>query len=131
MFVKDYYDVLNSSRREHLASYYVKDGATPSGKALPTIIYNGNVIPGAQAMQDLYEKEMPKTRYEAQSYDAQVMNPGSTAAGASEADIKSGRAMTILVSISGYVKYGELRSAVTRGFSETFILVPNPDQKAQ
>lgn len=35
--------------------------------------------------------------------------------------------MTILVTVSGYVKYGEARLAATRGFSEIFVLIPNPD----
>lgn len=34
--------------------------------------------------------------------------------------------MTILVAVSGYVKYGNTKEVKPRGFSETFILVPNP-----
>jgi len=28
--------------------------------------------------------------------------------------------------VSGYVKFGELRDAEMRGFSETFVLIPTP-----
>lgn len=35
--------------------------------------------------------------------------------------------MTILVTVSGYAKYGDLRDAPMRGFSENFVLIPNPE----
>lgn len=97
------------------------------GKALPSIVYNGNVIPSASAMEQLYQEQMPKTRYEAQSYDCHVLNPDYGLGGSPAADVRSGRTMSILLTVSGFVKYGELKSAAPRGFNETFVLVPNHD----
>ncbi|MCJ1453373.1 hypothetical protein MMC28_003720 [Mycoblastus sanguinarius] len=99
----------------------------PDGKPLPVIVYNGNIIPDPKSMQTLFQEEMPETRYEVQSYDAQVLNPHYVAEGTKEtAKPSSGKSMTILVAVSGYVKYGEPRGATMRGFSENFILIPNP-----
>lgn len=36
--------------------------------------------------------------------------------------------MSLMLLVSGYVKYGESREAAMRGFAETFVLVPNPEQ---
>jgi NTF2-related export protein 1/2 len=35
--------------------------------------------------------------------------------------------MSILVSVSGYVRYGEGKDLPMRGFSENFVLVPGED----
>ena len=97
----------------------------PDGKVLPAIVYNGNVISDAPAMQKLHQEQMPHTYYEVQSYDCHVLNPEYTENGAQVTTSGSGKNMSILVIVSGYVKYGESRSSDPRGFSETFVLVPN------
>lgn len=55
---------------------------------------------------------MPKTVFEAQSYDAQPMM----------ADGKGGTSIVLIV--SGQVVVGEGQDKRTRGFSESFVLVP-------
>ena len=99
----------------------------PDGKPLPAIVYNGNIFPSAIALQTMLETTGP-ARYEVQSYDCQVLNPNSVVADTQDNHKAgaSGKNMTLLVVISGYVKYGEPREADMRGFSETFVLVPNP-----
>jgi NTF2-related export protein 1/2 len=70
---------------------------------------------------------MPKSHYEAQSFDCHVLNPNYNI-GASDADLgpdPTGRKMSILLVVSGYVKYGEARDAKMRGFTENFVLIPN------
>jgi NTF2-related export protein 1/2 len=99
----------------------------PDGKPLPVIVYNGNIIPDPTSMQSLFEEQMPEARYEVQNYDCQVLNPHYVAEGAQGSDPASGKNMTILVTVSGYVKYGEVRTAAMRGFSESIVLIPNPD----
>ena len=47
----------------------------PDGKPLPAILFNGNIIPDASAMQIMFQQQMPPTCYEVQSYDCQVLNP--------------------------------------------------------
>lgn len=99
----------------------------PDGTHLPSIVLNGNVISSAAQMQTMFEKEMPVARYEVQSFDCQVMNPNYIPENSKGTVSPSGKNMTILVIVSGYVKYGESRAAPTKGFSENFVLVPNPD----
>ena len=99
----------------------------PDGKPLPTITYNGNVIASAADMQKMFQDRIPATRYEVQSFDCQVINPNYIAANSEAAISTTGKNMTILVSVSGFVKYGGNRDAPTRGFSESFVLVPNHD----
>ncbi|KAI4182091.1 MAG: hypothetical protein L6R41_006202 [Letrouitia leprolyta] len=98
----------------------------PGGKALPSISFNGNQIPNAEAMQTMFQQQMPPSRYEVQCYDCHVINPNYIPEGASSGPAETKKNMTILVAVSGYVKYGDLKEAKPRGFSESFILVPNP-----
>lgn len=98
----------------------------PGGKPLPTISFNGNQIPDALAMQTMFEQQMPQSHYQVQCYDCHVVNPNYIAEGTQGWPAKTGKNMTILVAVSGYVKYGDPKEAKPRAFSETFLLVPNP-----
>jgi NTF2-related export protein 1/2 len=98
----------------------------PDGKSLPIIVFNGNSIPDAVAMQKMFEKQMPPAKYQVQCYDCQVINPNYVANNTQSGVSTSGKNMSILVSVSGYVKFGEPRGAKLNGFSETFVLIPNP-----
>lgn len=102
----------------------------PDGKPLPAIIFNGNVIPDAAEFQNMFEKQMPPAHYEVQSYDCHVLNPNYTADGFEASPEGSGKNMTILLTVSGYVKFGELKDAEMKGFSETFVLIPTSDTTA-
>ena len=99
----------------------------PDGKPLPAIVYNGNVIPDAVTFQNMFQQDMPAVHYEVQSYDCHVLNPNYIVDGIQGVDAASGKNMTILVAVSGYVKFGGSRDATARGFSENFVLVPNHD----
>ena len=125
LFVDTYYLALSSSRAD-IASFYMPASAMPDGKPLPVIVYNGNIIPDPTAMQTLFQEQMPQARYEIQDYDCQVLNPHYVAEGTQGSSPASGKNMTILVTVSGLVKFGEPRGATSRGFSENFVLIPNP-----
>ena len=125
-FVEAYYTALRSSRAT-LSSFYSAPSAMPDGKPLPAIVFNGNVIPDAAEFQNMFEKQMPPAHYEVQSYDCHLLNPNYTADGLDPSSGGSGKNMTILLSVSGYVKFGELKDAEMKGFSETFVLIPTPD----
>ena len=125
LFVDTYYLALNSSRAD-IASFYMPASAMPDGKPLPVIVFNGNVIADPTVMQTMFLEQMPQARYEIQDYDCQVVNPHYVAEGTQSSSPESGKNMTILVTVSGQVKFGEHRPATTRGFSETFVLIPNP-----
>ncbi len=77
-------------------------------------------------MQALFQEQMPEARYEVQDYDCHVLNPHYVAEGQPGHSPASGRNMTILITVSGYVKYGDVRAATMRGFSESIVLIPNP-----
>ena len=98
----------------------------PDGKSLPLIVFNGNVIPDASSFQMLFEKQMPNAHYDVQSYDCHALNPSYPTASGDTAPA-AGRNMSVLVSASGYVRYGQARDGAMRGFSESVILVPNTD----
>ncbi|KAI9814914.1 MAG: hypothetical protein M1832_005642 [Thelocarpon impressellum] len=124
-FVESYYHVLQSSRST-LSSFYVPAASMPDGKALPSIVFNGNVIPDALSFQTLFEKQMPQARYEVQCYDCHVLNVNYPTP-PSDRSAPPGRNMSILVSVSGYARYGDSRDGPNRGFSESIILVPNTE----
>ena len=99
----------------------------PDGKSLPIIVWNGNIVPNATSLQKMFEDSMPRTRYEVQNYDCHVINPNYIAEGIQLGDAATRKNMTLLVTVSGFVKYGTERSAPAQGFSENLVLVPNSD----
>ncbi|KAI9882130.1 MAG: hypothetical protein M1823_006122 [Watsoniomyces obsoletus] len=152
-FVESYYPALQSSRAT-LTTFYLPSSSSPSTTANatsikgnttsstgggPTIVINGNVIPDAHSLQTIFEQQMPQARYEVQSYDCHVLNPEyvigggttststtGTATGGSSGSTKDNKNMSIILTVSGYVRYGEATNAAMRGFSENFVLVPHP-----
>lgn len=73
--------------------------------------------------------QMPAAHYEVQSFDCQIINrayPTVTAAGVKAPNQMTVKDMSVLLMVSGHVRYGESRDQPQRGFSETFVLVPNP-----
>ncbi|KAJ5934801.1 hypothetical protein N7466_004348 [Penicillium verhagenii] len=118
--VQTFYGALTSNR-ETIASFY---DPAPS-----KILFNGNTVADGAAVQDIFVNQMPHAHYEAQSYDCQVINrayPTVTASGLKPTTEMTVKDMSILVIVSGHVRYGENRDQPQRGFSETFVLVPNP-----
>lgn len=74
------------------------------------------------AAQEIFKNELGEVHFEIQSYDCQIVNRAfPTAKPASQMTAKD---MSVLVLVSGNVRYGD-RDRPQRGFSETFILVPN------
>lgn len=122
-FVKSFYPALQSNRKT-LSSYYAD--------SIGTILLNGNQIANGAAVQQIFEKDMPPTHYEISSYDCQMLNPNynpasATLAGSGAAESKGSGPLNIsmLLTVSGSVRYGESRDLPNRVFSETFVLVPN------
>jgi NTF2-related export protein 1/2 len=93
--------------RPTLEAYYHPNAA---------IAWNGNAITGGAAFSSFFAT-MPKSFYDAQSYDAHPL-------------ISDGMGnCSVMLSVSGAVKYGE--SKEQRGFSETFVLKPVSGQPAK
>ena len=118
-FVEGYYTALNGSRHQ-VASFYVpkSTGARP----MPHISYNGNLYNDASAFQERFQ-EMPYTHFEAQSVNAHVLNRDMGLSLHSKQDAHQNVSLT--VQVSGYVRLEERKEGPMRGFSDSFVLVPN------
>ncbi|KAL4869447.1 hypothetical protein BDV12DRAFT_81878 [Aspergillus spectabilis] len=115
-FVQSFYPALESNRPV-ISSFY----SIPAS----TILFNGNAVADGSAVQDIFVNQMPQTRYEVQSVDCQIINKQyPTPTTGRQPDPR--KDISILVIVSGYVRFGESRDLPQRGFSETFVLVPNP-----
>jgi NTF2-related export protein 1/2 len=100
------------------------------GKPIPTILFNGNILQNGNSVQEMFENEMPATRYDAQSIDCHVLNPHFVPEGA-QVTRSAASTMTILVTVSGAVRFSEDRNDPERQFSETFVLVPNQERSSR
>jgi len=124
-FVDHYYLALNGTRST-IKSFYVPTVTHAAGRGLPSISYNGELIQDAGAFQERYEKEMPWTHFEPQSVNVHVMNPSLTADAKTKRDAE--RNMSMVVQVSGYVRIAERKDGPMRGFSDSFVLVPNKEE---
>lgn len=129
-FVEDFYPALDNTNnaREKIASFYVPATTMTDGKSLPVILFNGNIIEGPTAMQTMFREKMPESHYEIQDYDCHVLNPHYVPPDADQPNAETGKNMVILVTVSGHVRYGDVKSTpnLSRGFCENIVLVPNP-----
>jgi NTF2-related export protein 1/2 len=125
-FTDAFYTALNGSRNQ-LASFYVPAIIQPSGRGLPHISYNGEVTNDAAAFADKFAKEMPWTHYEPQSLDVHVLNRALLPVeGKSKKELE--RNMSLTVQVSGYVRLYERKDGPMKGFSDSFVLVPNKEE---
>jgi NTF2-related export protein 1/2 len=125
-FVDRYYTGLsNAKERATLASFYIQP--SPLNPIPADITLNGNIIPSPVDLQNLFLTTIGAAHYVAQSFDCHVLNPDYNI-GADDASLApnvTGKKMSLALVVSGYVKYGELKEAKMRGFTENFVLVPN------
>jgi len=96
---------------------------------VPVINFNGSMIADATALQTMFE-ELPSTRYETHSIDCQVIQTNMLVEGRTEAEAVKGKNMSILVVVTGSVGIGARTGSETKGFSDTFVLVPNSEVRA-
>lgn len=118
-FADVYYQALQASRNT-IADYYVVNETLPDGKTVPMITWNGNAMHDAATFQKMFENDMPYTHYDVQSLDCHVLNPSYSA----EVNDPE-KNVSIVVMASGYVRLEEPREGPMKGFSDTFVLVPN------
>jgi len=128
-FVQSYYPALNTPNgQKRLTEYYIKPTLEQPTEA--DISLNGNILSSPADLQATFENQVQKCLYEAQSFDCQVINTNYNV-GIDERYIapdKDGKKMSIMVMVSGSVKYyKDGVEGETRGFTETFLLVPNPE----
>ncbi|OJD32398.1 nuclear transport factor 2 domain-containing protein [Diplodia corticola] len=148
-FADAYYTALQAARHT-LATFYTPAATLPDGKSVPAIAWNGNVYGSGPAFRDAFRDAMPAYSYfEVQSLDAQVLDPNPppppppTAAAEADAMANGGGGGgggggqqqhrdqpeelvgSVLVVVNGFARLEEKKDGPQRGFSETFVLVPN------
>lgn len=125
-FVDGFYTALNASRNQ-IKSFYVPTTTAAGGRGLPHISFNGELLQGASAFQERFEKQMPWTHFEPQSVNVHVMNPNMDS---SDRKMKKDAEanMSLTVQVSGYVRLIERKEGPMRGFSDSFVLVPNKEE---
>ncbi|KAG0645348.1 hypothetical protein D0Z07_9006 [Hyphodiscus hymeniophilus] len=127
-FVESYYRTINNpQQRSKLTSFYIKP--TPTLPLQADITLNGNTISDPSELQSFFENQVAQTNYEVGSFDCQVINTNYNV-GVREGQLapdKDGKKMSILVMISGGVRYWKKEGveSETRGFTENVVLVPN------
>ncbi|KAI9750567.1 MAG: hypothetical protein M4579_006417 [Chaenotheca gracillima] len=125
-FVEGYYPAL-MTRRSAISSYYESPTKAADGRISPVIIFNGNTFEEPKDIQELFDKKMQRVHYDIQSYDCHIVNPNYTLPESKDRPAGAGRNMSILISVNGTVQFGDPGTAEERGFSESFVLIPNKD----
>ncbi|KAK3647049.1 hypothetical protein LTR56_008215 [Elasticomyces elasticus] len=124
-FIDSYYSALDGARAS-IKSFYVPTIVQENGRGLPNITYNGEVIGDAALFQERWEKQMPRTHVEAQSVNVHVLNPTlKPTEGMKKKDVE--RNMSLIVQVSGSIRIGQPKEGPLRGFSDSFVLVPNSE----
>jgi NTF2-related export protein 1/2 len=123
-FVDGYYSALNNlNGRANIAGFYVKE--TPGSPLKADIVLNGVTYSDPKEVQNIFEQDVRAAHYVVDDFDYQIINLNynvgapATALGLD----KDGKKISILVIISGSVRYGE--QGEVRGFTDNVILVPN------
>lgn len=126
-FVSSYYPSLNTPQgQKRLTEFYIKP--TTAAPAQADIVLNGNTVSSPEELQAMFENQVERCLYEAQSVDCQVLNANYNV-GLDDRDLgqdKKGDKVSFMVMVCGSVKYlKEGTDGDVRGFTETFVMVPN------
>lgn len=123
LHVDAFYPALDSARNT-IASFYYPSTELPDGKHVPSIIYNGNAFFDGHGMENVFQQMLP-THHEIQSFDCQVVNDRYFVEEQAGAALPRSKNISVLVVVSGSMKIGEPKNSELKGFSESFVLVPN------
>jgi len=128
-FIPAYYDALNESRKT-IDEFYVPTSTITTERGLPSITINGTQLFDAAEFKKIFEDQMPFTFYDAQTIDVQILNdsivplePSTPGKAVSKRDLEQN--MSLLVQVSGVVRLVERKEGPIRGFSDSFVMVPN------
>lgn len=123
-FVDSYYSAVNTARHA-IRAYYVPQSLLADGTSLPVIILNGAEVADGSGVQRIFQQRFPTSFFEIDVVDCHILNeqyPAQTGTSSNETAL-----MSLLVVVNGVFKQGQGREQVEQEFSETLILVPNPD----
>lgn len=123
-FADAYYTALNASRSQ-IASFYVPAQTAP--RPVPHITYNGELLTDANVLRERFVNQMPWTHFDPQSVNVHVLNPSLKPLDGGGKPMKKEleRNMSLTVQVSGSVRLVERKDGPMRGFSDSFVLVPN------
>lgn len=125
-FVDLYYSALDS-HRSTLQSFYVPTLTQDSGRGLPSITYNGELISDSASFQERWENHMPRTSIQIQSVNAHVLNPVLAPWPGDAKKRDAEKNVSLIVQVSGTVRLGEPKEGPLRAFGDSFVLVPNTE----
>lgn len=131
-FVDTYYACLNNTRaKASLPDFYVKPTADSPLK--PDICLNGKVVADTTELEKIFNQDVEKCHYEAQSFDCHVINTNYNV-GAPENMLgpdKEGKKISFMVLVSGSARYwADGTSSEPKAFSESFVMVPSREAHA-
>lgn len=123
-FIDGYYPALNNLKgRANIAGFYVKE--IPGSPLKADIVLNGISYSDPKEVQNIFEKDVRAAHYVVDDFDFQILNSNYNVGAPATAlgPDKDGKKISIVVVISGSVRYGE--EGEVRGFTDNVILVPN------
>lgn len=130
-FTEAYYYAFQKDRNSISSFYCPKQALGEDEKAL-AIVWNGEEYDDAASLQS-HVQGLTHTYFDVESLDCDVLNPKHLPA--SQVTNGSGndgddlvRRMSITVMVMGSVRLEEQLKGPIREFSETFVLVPNPEK---
>lgn len=119
-----YYSALNSARHA-IHAYYVPQSRLADGSSLPAIFLNGTELADGSSVQRLFQQRYPTSFFEVDVVDCHILNDQYPAQSGTSTSTTT--PISLLVVVNGIFKQGSARDQVEQEFSETLILVPNPD----
>lgn len=129
-FTDAYYHALQKERSNIPLFYFKND--TLDDKKSTSIVWNGELYTDVTAFQTFFEG-LTHTYFDAEDLDCGVLNPKYLPA----SELKNGsgddskdleRRMSITVVVVGSIRLEEQLKGPIREFSESFVLVPNPEK---
>ena len=119
-----YYSAMNTARHA-IHAYYVPQSTLADGTSLPIIFFNGTEVADGTSVQRIFQQRYPTSTFEIDVVDCHILNDQYPAQNGTSTN--GTVSMSLLVVVNGIFKQGSARDQPEQEFSETLILVPNPD----
>ncbi|KAF2178596.1 hypothetical protein K469DRAFT_599013, partial [Zopfia rhizophila CBS 207.26] len=132
-FVDAYYAALKTDRST-ISTFYCPKQTDAEGITVPSIAWNGTLYNDATTFQKLFEDDLTYTHFEVELLDCNILNtkymlPEKLKGGCGDNEKDLDRRMSFAVAATGSVRLKEALKGPLREFSESFVLVPNPEQE--
>lgn len=114
-----------NTARHAIHAYYVPQSTLADGTSLPIIFFNGTEVADGTSVQRIFQQRYPTSTFEIDVVDCHILNDQYPAQNGTSTN--GTVPMSLLVVVNGIFKQGSARDQPEQEFSETLILVPNPD----